>query len=458
MPLPRSTHLFFRRAGVLALLLTSMIGGVACTAGRFADDPQRSLPPPVVGKLAAPAVGKAGCSATACHGGPAPSLTSAPAHGCWQGSATHWQACDPHQRAYSLLTSNPTRPLRGSVSAADMMKKLGWDRKATEEERCLACHTTPALATKGPVELRSEGVSCSACHGNADAWQFTHTARTGRPVAGMTQLNDLGVRAKTCAGCHVGAAADAGVPVRDVNHDMIAAGHPRLEFDFAEHHRRIPKHWLERDRTIPSAPPRQVSEEQLWFIGRVVHAEATCELLVSRTARVERQDPRLNSPWPEFAEFRCSSCHHHIPDHTRTRNRPRWQSIWPLTVSDDKKIIALRELSDLMDTKWPVKADKVGEKANSAATQLREWRNKLAKPTVPINVGRFFPNVVDPQIDPEDFEAILYGLAARQRSKEFNGPDNMFADAFKFVREWKRSGAQSEKARSQLNGLLTPPR
>src|SRR6476660_5000791 len=107
------------------------------------------------------------------------------------------------------------------------------------------------------ASLRSEGVGCEACHGNASSWYGPHTGDTwsaaNRPALyqthGMHKLYDVGERALVCAGCHVGAPADEkrGYPVpRDMNHDMIAAGHPRLNFDFADYQRRLPPHWQEK--------------------------------------------------------------------------------------------------------------------------------------------------------------------------------------------------------------------
>src|SRR5206468_1360723 len=157
------------------------------------------------------------------------SLTGPPAAGCWQTAATHWLATDPHTRAYAAL---------GGGLSARIIANLGRTHPAARDVQCLACHTNPALADADPdreperVALRSEGVSCEACHGNAGGWLYTHTSRTDAGRAGglgMVPLRDVGARALACAGCHVGSPADPtrGYPVRDVNHDLLAAGHPR---------------------------------------------------------------------------------------------------------------------------------------------------------------------------------------------------------------------------------------
>ena len=155
-------------------------------------------------------VGATGCAAAACHGGPATGSLSGKLNSrSWSGAATHCLASDPHTKSYEALEG----PLAGAI-----MSRLHSGAKATEDVRCLACHTNPPLAQPevSPRErvLQKEGVSCEACHGSASKWLHEHTTWTaaGRPSgydrSGMTKLYDLGERALACAGCHVGAPAD----------------------------------------------------------------------------------------------------------------------------------------------------------------------------------------------------------------------------------------------------------
>ena len=60
---------------------------------------------------------------------------------------------------------------------------------------------------------------------------------------GFMDTKNLVSRIEQCAGCHIGQDARGGLPLRDVNHDLIAAGHPRLNFEFAAYHENQPKHW-----------------------------------------------------------------------------------------------------------------------------------------------------------------------------------------------------------------------
>ncbi|QEG27127.1 hypothetical protein GobsT_18810 [Gemmata obscuriglobus] len=294
-------------------------------------------------------VGAVGCMAAACHGAPAGELLNGRSGpDTWAASGSCWAAADPHTAAYSLLTDRPRRSV--VVTAARIMAKYRPGVKATDDARCLACHTNPTLAelpaTTEVVALREQGVSCEACHGNAGQWIQPHTGWTGDRAqvyreTGLKPLYDMGERAVTCAGCHVGAPADGSNPVRDMNHDMIAAGHPRLNFDFAEYQRRLPKHWHEKERTSGAA---KLNESQVWYVGRLAHAETACRLLGSRAQRTEANDAR--TVWPEFAEFNCAACHHNLraPEedggHWRKSaeyldGRPigstPWQTIWPVT-------------------------------------------------------------------------------------------------------------------------------
>jgi hypothetical protein len=98
-------------------------------------------------------------------------------------------------------------------------------------------------------------------------------------------------RARTCTACHVGSGN------RDVNHDLIAAGHPRLNFEFDTYLANLPRHWQpERDKERASA----------WQVGQLVSAEAALELLAYRA------DSKNGQPWPEFAEYDCFACHHDL--------------------------------------------------------------------------------------------------------------------------------------------------
>lgn len=259
------------------------------------------------------ALGVTSCAAAACHGNPNSSLpsqgpfrieTTSP-EVSWKSSYYNWANLDPHARAFRTLQLDRSN---------DIMRRLKRNHSATVDKDCLACHANPTLAARTDNHsraLHAQGVSCEACHGNAAPWLNEHVAWTALTPrehayesAGMTTLFDLGVRAKACAGCHVGAPADSknGIPLRDVNHDMIAAGHPRLTFEFATWSRMLPPHWREKDRK-QNAPRSPGFEAQFWLNGQMACVESSLELLQARA----------KSPhWPELAEFSCYACHHDL--------------------------------------------------------------------------------------------------------------------------------------------------
>ena len=129
----------------------------------------------------------------------------------------------------------------------------------------------------------------------------------------MAPVGDPAALAVTCAGCHIGAAKNDpvnGFPRRDMNHDMIAAGHPRLAYDFSAFLVNLPPHWNEAAKKRD--PDFQAKN---WAVGQIVSAKAALNLLADRT---EESNHR---PWPEFAEYDCSACHHDLSEGKWRRDR-----------------------------------------------------------------------------------------------------------------------------------------
>ena len=259
-------------------------------------------------------LGYSSCAASACHGNPnANSLTAAPDRTCWQSSLTYFLAVDPHRQAFEVLKNEKSQRITAALRKGSSVPIPD----APRDSRCLACHTNPSLAHDSlpfaAKTLRSDGINCEACHGNAGQWKVEHTTWTTltreRELVSsqFRDLNSLTVRAETCAGCHVGAPAGNGLPARDMNHDMIAAGHPVLPDDLAALMARLPKHWLERDRTKSDQPERKLDEEWKIIAGRT-KSSAGVELSKDRKTR---NDGR--TPWPELSETKCTDCHRKIP-------------------------------------------------------------------------------------------------------------------------------------------------
>lgn len=238
-------------------------------------------------------VGVAGCSATNCHGGKSQ----------LGGEATHWLTFDvKHRQAFEVLSSE--------LSQA-MAAKLGI-RDAQSDARCLACHSSNAGQTTvvGGTRYSHEfGVGCEACHGAAGQWLSAHTQSNWRSRTtaqksslGFRDLRSVIARADSCVACHVGSEAAT------VDHDLIAAGHPRLTFDLAAYHAMLPKHWdvreeLRRDPML---------ELRLWAIGQATTAKITVEIAQARSRNaLSSGQTRVAA---DLAEFDCAACHHDLTE------------------------------------------------------------------------------------------------------------------------------------------------
>ena len=266
----------------------------------------------------APAVGSPGCASRACHGRSAPADPSARLGG--MNEAGRWLRRDPHALAFSTLRLPRSERIARRLAAVTGGEYV----PATDDVRCLACHAVPAARTgggDGPVVAWTSGggLGCAACHTGADAWVGPHVAlgnldegdarRTAAKELGLPPLHDPSTAAATCAGCHLGAPPGGGLPARDVNHDLIGAGHPRLSFEFRSLFARLPRHW----RDHAARPPADADPAAAWAVGQVEANRAWLSRLVYRArgaAGLNPAAPRV--PWPEFAESACFDCHHEL--------------------------------------------------------------------------------------------------------------------------------------------------
>lgn len=281
-------------------------------------------------------VGVGGCSAAACHGGP---ITSNPAR-LWNCSYTIWASQEPlalpenralraadhaplldkHNRAYAVLFDDRSKQI------VKLLNHGGDGPPPHRDERCIACHSVPHDPATVPTSILADGVGCELCHGPAKNWLAKHTENdwvnayhSGKYdlLKDMADTRNLLTRAQMCAGCHVGSPGDKEKDqlVRDVNHDLIAAGHPRLDFEFHAYLALMPKHWEDSAPSPGEAPIRagfktdRETHAEAWAIGQVVAAEAALRLLVHRAGGDEKNSKR---PWPEFSEFDCYACHHQL--------------------------------------------------------------------------------------------------------------------------------------------------
>jgi hypothetical protein len=226
-----------------------------------------------------------------------------------------------------------------------------------------------------------------------------------------------------------------------VNHDLIAAGHPRLSFDFADAQHRLSAHWCEKDRTrdecSPSGPEIEMKE---WLIGRVASAEAACRLLADRADRRAHKQ----AAWPEFAESDCFVCHHELQPQGwrkgaakvdgRAPGTPGWQTIWPVTRPEhlaalsrsaplrpvvgqvQRELEAIRNLVQVASVPTPNRVREQAATAEAALRELRKGVESLPERDAARVVLGLYEVVSAEQLDWDSACQVVHGLAAMERT------------------------------------------
>jgi hypothetical protein len=239
------------------------------------------------GKFVVEGVGS--CAAAACHGRLDKGASEL------QSAVTIWTRDDPHSKSFLTLRSERSKRMLASLSGLADAK----DAHPEKEALCLKCHAMSVPdELRGPRFDTSDGVACEMCHGPAGKWKPVHDlpfwqylSDADKAGYGMRNLKNPVARADACAGCHQGS------PDREVNHDLIGAGHPALFFDVSAQVERLPRHWSKAiDRRQPDFSAR------LWVSGQLMGVRMSMENLEARASDAKK-------PWPEFSEYDCLSCH-----------------------------------------------------------------------------------------------------------------------------------------------------
>lgn len=249
-------------------------------------------------------MGAASCNGSACHGSTTPKTKfTIPQNEYWV-----WLDNDSHAKAYEVLTK---------PDSVRMAKNLGID-KPEKATRCLVCHAVDVDANhQGPNYDLKEGVTCEGCHGPAEKWLGPHTRKDWDKkkgaAFGMFDTKNLAKRTERCLACH------QGVDKNIVDHELIGAGHPRLNFELDNFSTVMPSHWL---------PPKEKSERdwlgaRTWAVGQAVALRNQLDLLAS-----SRKTP--TTIWPDLIHFDCYACHHDVVDRLREisdeeRQLQRWR-------------------------------------------------------------------------------------------------------------------------------------
>jgi hypothetical protein len=229
--------------------------------------------------------GVASCANSGCHGSTQPLNTTR----ILQNEYYTWLNSDRHAQAYNVLFSDR------SARVARNMRLKG---KAYQENVCLDCHTTnvPARLVAGKVDPE-DGVQCEACHGPASGWRAEHTmagwTHEQSVARGMADLRSLPIRASGCLSCHLGNNN------KEVDHELIASGHPILAFELDNYTETMPPHWRRGKDTVTA----DTHGARAFAVGQ----SAAFSQSLDNLARHARGDK-----WPEFSDMSCINCHHSL--------------------------------------------------------------------------------------------------------------------------------------------------
>ncbi|MGL5094991.1 MAG: multiheme c-type cytochrome, partial [Planctomycetia bacterium] len=311
-------------------------------------------------------LGEAACKQ--CHAKPAPDawtdVSRQIEHGIWVEE-------DKHSQAHAILKNDRSK---------QMMQLLGWKGAATEETRCLTCHSIVAPKDRQAGSFKvAEGVSCEACHGPSSMWNGRHDSNQraewldlgfkGREELGFRDVRNPVKRAAMCVSCHIGNQSEGKV----LTHEMYAAGHPPLpSIELGYFSENEPRHWRslreklaevkakplafasqfardENGEPIEKPKPadivkaaedqyRELGAEIGWtpdsleqtphvLVGGVVALRETMRYLAARSSAEPAADGEYS--WPDLTQFDCASCHHDLPKVTEDLSSFSWRQSRP---------------------------------------------------------------------------------------------------------------------------------
>ena len=348
--------------GPVGWLVAGLAVAGSSAAAREDGADVRSRPHDIVGSLS--------CSSASCHGAVEPRRGAEKSQGQ---EYLHWLN-DPHAAAGRRLLEPRFQEV---LQRASRMPDGAADSQVFQT--CASCHDPVGRDTMA----NERGIGCESCHGGARQWLTTHyerdISREQLHELGMVETKHVVTRARLCASCHVGSAEN------DVNHDLLAAGHPPLRFEMASYQALLDrKHWDDGPRRF-AEPDYEV---QLWAAGKIASAEAALALLEARARQaIQANTKSCNAtkgaaksvPWPEFAEWNCFSCHQSLrpkagqPALTAGLRRPpgvpSWQS-WNLEFTSGVEGEAITHLRMAMQRSLTPPPDEISRLASQARDTL----------------------------------------------------------------------------------------
>jgi len=240
-----------------------------------------------------------GCMAASCHANADPKAEVS------RRAARIWLDTDFHARAYTALLTNDSLEMINRLVRKNFASTSEKEYRELLEQKCVSCHAS----SHAPIEQRMLGIDCQACHGPASAWDEKHYSKewleSGSQRFKNSKMRDtesLSSRATICVSCHIGDLKHEPTS-REVDHDLMAAGHPPMHFDFSVYFDKYPAHWNTiRDRIRYG----EFVDFLKWRVGKLAAARQRVTLLYDRAiAATEKRHI-----WPELAEQSCYRCHH----------------------------------------------------------------------------------------------------------------------------------------------------
>lgn len=360
----------FSKANALKKLILFSVGGLVCLF----------LTVPVIAAEKEPftPLGAPSCASAACH-------NQNLGKGIPFSEYSTWTGFDPHHKAYeSLFSPRSDRMVKNLYNTG-----VG---SAASTQLCLNCHASNQGKSEhaGSGFTLTEGLGCESCHGAASGYLSEHYSTKFKKLSsqekekefGLTNTKDLSSRNKMCADCHVGNAKKG----MDVNHDLIAAGHPRLNFELSAYSAQYPKHWKMSDelKRLPDF------NAKAWAIGQIENSKVALQLLEDRANGLHGVDGN-KTPWPEFTEFDCFSCHKDLKLNSRKyqggySNKPGslpWGGWFngnalKLVLEESKSKAYPTEVS-LQMNQFGAQPSKVGQSCKKAIAQLEIAAQDLEK-------------------------------------------------------------------------------
>lgn len=346
-------------------------------------------------------LGSPSCSNQSCHGQSSDHL--------FGGERQIWIERDPHSKALAVLHNEDSARMIQALRKIDPSRPM----HAYEDQSCLGCHAVSYTHTstddKSSKSTLTEAVSCEACHGPAERWLTEHYLSTWKTrgseekqkAFGFLPTKDMSARIDQCASCHIGTTG------REVNHDLIAAGHPRLAFEYTRFHYapHYGKHWSEQENN----PEFEI---RAWFVGQVSTMRSVIGLLHTRLEEKlasETTHKRLSRSWPELSEMSCYACHQGIGKQ-RARSfsgqrlehaagTPGW-NLWYFSLVEmlqrqssllfrgttSPKITSLQELLKRMHTS-PSQTEQLLKLSAQADEELAQWQKQLQNQKLDISAS-----------------------------------------------------------------------